>query len=238
MTKQILSIAIIVALACPASPQVVAHHCESTSSIAVAQSKACAVSSSNTPSCTYNSNVTSGNLMVACVDSAFNYGTVNGHFTNTDGAGTLVYGSNTIDYTDGKIRCDYKVATSTGSKTWTLADLGFAVSVEIVITEVSGLANNTLDKTVSATGTGTTADSTNTATTTAANEIVLGIVGSINTATWSCGTGFTLGARGSESGTGHSAALCYKVLSATGTPNFTATVGASMNWGAGAFTFK
>ena len=105
----------------------------------------------------------------------------------------------------------------------------------------SGIAASTpLDKTASATGSGTALDSGNTATTAQADELIIGggTVSGGSTVTWTAGSGFTLRSHVDAASVGGVSYVEDKIVAATGAYNAPITSSLSGTWLAAVTTFK
>ena len=122
-------------------------------------------------------------------------------------------------------------------------------NLRAVAVELSGLAANPLDRTASAVGTGSTADSGTTATTSKASELLVGVIGNRDGTSFSAGTNgtantcatsgtstYTLAASSPPSSPG--VFLEYCVVAATAAYKSTATLSGNPGWTASITTYK
>lgn len=172
--------------------------------------------------------VTAGNLIAVLV-SAGTFTTVSGV---TDGVNTYIDG---LTMALGYSHLWYTTATTTGSVTITVASsLG---NLGIIAQEFSGHTSWTLDKTANANGTSTSLASGNTASTTQADELVLGL------GTWaSSGGAATVGSTYSNlasitTGSGLYSAVESKVVSSAGVQSAALTIASSAVWSMGCAAF-
>lgn len=194
--------------------------------ITIVQHKSTAASTASV-ALAFTSNVTAGNLIVACA-SLYAGDTLN---TPTDSQGntyTLAVAKNPgTSGTPSQTNIYYAVAGSSGTLTVT-ATQNATDCLHLHLYEVSGV--NTLDKTGSNyQSTPTTAATVSTsAATTQANECVIAFFASNNTSgTWTAGSGYSNLESTPNSGSGTSAATEDKIVSATGTQTATATLSSS-----------
>ena len=166
----------------------------------------------------------------------------------------------TVSDARGNVYAQNAVATNTGNvETWifsssvtTALSAGDLITVHFEATApvaeavsalaVSGLAlSSPLDQVQAGTGTSTTADSGLTATTTQANELLIGAIGvpGPSTDTFTPGSGYTLVGRVSAD-TSPNVTINpeFRTVTAAGQYNAGATLGTSRAWGAAIATFK
>lgn len=166
--------------------------------------------------CAYGSNVTAGNLLVACIQVSASYtiaGTTNPTWTlavKLDDAGSLFY---TAIY--------YVENCAGGAETVTVTN-GFGSSfAHVAVSEWSGVATSTaLDKTAAAIGGGgshSAYDSGATATTSQADELLIGLAANFSalTCTWTSPT--TEEYDDATGGASRAMSYAAQVVSATGT---------------------
>jgi len=173
--------------------------------------------------------VTTGNLIVLCV-SADNFVTISGV---SDGVNTYTSG---LDVTKGADpgRFWHTVATTTASITIT-ATVSSSAFIGLIVQEFSGHTSWVIDKTASNSSSGSSLTSGNTATTTVADELIVGI------ALWgTSGGAATLGAGYSNLASitsgGVYSALESKVVSSVGIQSAELTVSASPSYTMGCVT--
>jgi hypothetical protein len=116
-----------------------------------------------------------------------------------------------------------------------------SASLAMTVIEISGAPGSPLDKTITASGTGTAASTGTTATTSQASEIVIANIGWNSTVTPSGQTaGYTVlplqQATVPSNASGEQAA--WRILTVTGAQSYTATLSASVAWAGAIATFK
>jgi hypothetical protein len=180
---------------------------------------------------------TTGNLIVVGV--SFDSGTLNTVTAVSDSKSNTYTKILDLDGTQDVTLWYAQNITGGASHTVTVTfNSGAGAALGFVAQEFTGIASSSsLDKSVIAQGTSTTPASGNTAATTQADELVVGVLGFSSTS-----TSITLGSGysnlGSVTGTNLSAALESKVVAATGAQSAGATLGASRAWCMGVATFK
>jgi hypothetical protein len=209
-------------------------------SIALVQKANVAASGSTSQSGAYGSNNTLGNLLVALVwtDSGQTLSSMTDTLGNTWvqalAIGPLSANSN--------LYIMYVANCNAGANTVTATGSGSGTFPQFVLAEYSGVAvSSPLDKTASATNSsgGTSFASGNTANTTVANELLIGIFGqpSGTTTTLTPGSGWTNEGQ-VRSGTVPDVAFFDQIVASIGAYGLTGTSSASIAWGAGIATFK
>jgi hypothetical protein len=145
-------------------------------------------------------------------------------------------------YTNGsnqEIELWYKInGTLNNGTTWTVtpANSGYIWSASVYIFSGLGTAG-VFDKKAGSFGTGTTnVDSTSTATTLNASELIIGLGGGPHNRPWSAGSGFS-SINQAANGSNASVFSEYKSVAGTGAYNATASIDISNAWVFGAFTF-
>lgn len=186
----------------------------------------------------FGSNVTAGGLLI----NVMRCSTQGRTHTTTDSLGNTWAQIFLVAAPGGQgdLSMHYAYNITGGACTVTSAISGGAAILRSVQSEYSGISTATpLDKSASSSGNGTALDSTATATTTQANELLVGafIVGANGAVT--AGTSFTIPTGGIiPSGAGIRCGTEYQVVSATGTYSATATDASTVNWAMGIATFK
>jgi hypothetical protein len=171
---------------------------------------------------------------VSCTDSASNSYALDREHTNgsgTSGVRTLIFSAHNVTalVTNNTITCTHP---SVGAR---------AMSAS----EFSGLlASGAKDQATSATGSGTSPSSGNTATTTQADELLIGAIGVEGPSgdSFTPGSSYTTTVRSGTSGGNQLTNITvnpeYRIVSATAQYAATATLGTSRQWGAAIVTYK
>lgn len=204
---------------------------------AFVQSTTASESANATPLTTAGIATTSTNLLVAGI--SFDSGTLNTITGVTDSKGNTW--SKAIELDAAALLSLWYSPNITGGSGHTLTiayndAVGSAISC--VLQEFSGIATaSPLDRTISAQGTSTAPSSGATATTTQADELVIGLVGWAGaTSTASLGAGYTN--LGQVALANASTAVESKVVAATGAQTAAMALAASRDWAAICATFK
>ena len=202
------------------------------------QVESCSASGATTCT-TGNLTTTNGNLFV--VSTSYCCAT----FTSiTDSKGNS-YATNAIPDTPegdgGNIRQDYKDAGTGGAThNWTLTGATSSFFGTISVMEVSGAASSPLDKVASQSDPGTAVTSGSTATTAQADELLIGVGGTINIASFTNdgGAGWTERLNVATDASHEGIITGSQVVSATGTFAYTFTSSSADDHSAGISTWK
>lgn len=204
---------------------------------AFVQSTTASESANATPLTTSAITTTSTNLLVAGI--SYDSGTLNTITGITDSKGNTWLKA--IELDAAALLSLWYCAGITGGSGHTLTiayNDGVGSAISCVLQEFSGVATSSpLDKTISAQGTSAAPSSGATATTTQADELVIGLVGWAGaTSTASLGSGYTNLAQVALADA--STAMESKIVAATGAQTAAMTLGASRDWAAICATFK
>lgn len=207
------------------------------SAIAVVQTVSC--SAHGATSCTTGAvTTTNGNLFVA------NSSYCCAAFTSVTDSKSNSYGNAiaaTSDADGGTIRQDF-IAAGTGgaSHTFTLTGASGAFFGSLSVIEVSGAAASPLDKTATGQDSGTSHTTSNTATTSQADELLIGVGASIDITTYTTDTGAGWTERTNIATDVNTEGILTgsRVVSATGTYAYTYTSGTNDDFAQGISTWK
>lgn len=172
-------------------------------------------------------------LVVLMVESGINTGTIS---VSDSKSNTWTQIGSQFDGTTYSAAMFYCSLTATGTgHTFSCADTGTA-NMAIVAQEFTAVT--TLDQSTSANGIGGTITSGNAATTTAANELVVGAAGTVSVSTISVGSGFSNFLTQADGGTTNKSSMESKVVTNTGA--YAGLFGGAANngWVAFVATFK
>lgn len=193
--------------------------------------------SSNTalvaPSVSVVISVTAGNFIAVLGQS--------GTFSNLTGISDTAGNSYTSNGTSWSFGANdlilwFAVANSTASITITVTGSSATGNYAAIVQEFSGIIG-TKDKTTKASGTSSTADSGNTATTSSANELIIGGFNYASTGAATVGTGFSNLTQVDAFTGAFGVAMESKIVSSVGAYNATLGLPGSVIWGAGVATF-
>lgn len=206
--------------------------------IAVVQIESCSAHGATTCT-TGNLTTTTGNLFVVSTSYCC------AAFTSITDSKSNSYATNAIADTNdgdgGTIRQDYK-ESGTGGAThnWTLTGASGAFFGTISVMEVSGAASSPLDLVASQSDAGTAVTSGSTATTSQADELLIGVGGTINLATFTNdgGAGWTERHNIATDVNTEGIITGSQVVSATGTYAYTFTSSSADDHSAGISTWK
>lgn len=177
------------------------------------------------------SNTVAGNLLLIGISHTGDHTSISDSQGNTISDAFMVGADPNchLHYIENNIGGADTVTVNYGS---TQFDLGC-----MFVAEYSGIATaSALDKTATATGFGGTSNSGSTATTTQADELLIGVTSGTHTfGSYTPGSGWTERADITTGRPGH---YQEKIVSSTGAYDSTATLSTNANWAAGIATFK
>lgn len=136
----------------------------------------------------------------------------------------------------------YKIASGSEGTTWTFT-LGASNKSSGVASEWSGIDATPLDKTNSNTGTGTAGTTGLTGTLAQADELIVALYSNVNTNTWSAydnsqGQVGQAASTGGATSTRNNTAMASRIVTATTSTNYGATLSGSQIWSTAVATFK